>query len=292
MRTAIVVFSTHWGSVEGGVNAFNFDFVTALAREASDKHDVIAVVENSLDVDSEITLSGITFLYLDKLNLTFSKPESEIKIYDALRSMLPGKVEFWVGHDTITGEIAANSKKHSRQGFTVVFHHMNYGAYESSKDLLSGEWKDKVLKQHALLDKADIILAIGPKLFKSARDIVHKSSKKTIAEIIPGLSNIHCRHSTPHNFSIIVFGRLSERLEALKQGKLAVDAFASSVSHNDDMLTLIGVEDVGRKAEYIKSAQTFTNRRFALNISSQIHNRDELFSLLSKHTACLHHLSH
>lgn len=234
-----------WGAIKGGINCFNYDLTIACAHVLKKSKDTIiccVVPDLSEEEKRGIRSEGIIPITLSKA--VFGSPEAARFIADKIRSdkklrhYFPERCNtFCVGHDIYTGAIS-KCLADECDGWNIVFHHMDYSSYYLFKNTNAGIFNQKIENQKTILREADLVCAVGPKLFISAKGIVRAKGIQTM-EIIPGLADFNAIEETDCRFSPIVFGRVEEDNQRVKQTVLAVDAFAKALAQ-DDKLNIIG----------------------------------------------------
>lgn len=221
-KHTLVSFTCSWGYTKGGINAFNTDFLEAMANAYLDKVNIVCVVLAATEAEIEAAKEkNITLIE------SYYQPESDDTAKNVLDNihnqgiLLDPKNTIFLGHDRISGEIALLTAK-LVAGRSALIHHMSYDHYESfAEDSASA--KKKADHQASLFTKADIAIAVGPLLRDALVDMIDKA----VDMIIPGLAEIEPRTLTPKTFSMFVSGRLSEDSSRNKQGQLALAAFAT-----------------------------------------------------------------
>jgi glycosyltransferase involved in cell wall biosynthesis len=222
---SLITFASYWGSQYGGINAFNADFLEAMGIAYEGKVNVICVVNSATDKDIEDAKGKQVRL----VPLPYKPLDSHMGQAQALAAINElGKQDItfnptstiWLGHDRITGEAALAAAKQAG-GRAALIHHMSYDHYEAfAENAVTAN--DKRNQQEALFNDADILMAVGPLLRDALEDMVDGE----VNMIIPGLAAIEPKKKQPNTFSMFVSGRLSKDASKIKQGQLAVAAFA------------------------------------------------------------------
>lgn len=298
-KHTLISFTCSWGYTKGGINAFNTDFLEAMANAYLDKVHIVCVVLKATETeiqdaaDKNITLIDSHY-----------KPESNDTARNVLEKItnrgisLDPTTTIFLGHDRISGEIALLTSKLAR-GRSALIHHMSYDHYESFAEN-SESAKSKSNIQESLFKEADIPMAVGPLLSKALEDMIDKS----VDMIIPGLAEIEPRTRPLNTFSMFVSGRLDEDSSRNKQGQLALAAFATcckkakeqqypeSLINNRPKLLMRGVNFEGNDANESHYSSSEKNlNRFAEKYSDSVINlqalpytteRNELFNELRK----------
>lgn len=281
-RNRVVFVATAWGPSEGGVNSLNLDITCALAKRTS-AAVVCAVTKAS---PGDVVDAARNRVQLIEVGAPVND-SSDVILESVLRTLKSRGVDSadWVfGHDVITGPLAAKASKilGAKLG---VFHHMNYGAYK-----LLQHPPDSVLErsgaQAALLEKADLIVAVGPKLRKSAATLAPTKTGQ-ILQLVPGLAAIEPLRSPPELFSGVTFGRLERDADKVKQSALAIAGFARAASRHattvgtDPRLLVIGCPPEERERLYTIVREHAGRYLAILDIPYQT-SRDELFEQLRR----------
>jgi glycosyltransferase involved in cell wall biosynthesis len=222
----LIAFATQWGSSHGGINSFNSDFLTAFGVGYHQNAQIVCVVtEASPEALSEASRAHVKLLPLPYVPVakSFDSAIGETGVDLVMKSQIkfdPDRT-IWLGHDLITGEAALAAAK-TAGGRSAVIHHMSYSDYESvAEDSQSAQ--TKIHQQTVILEKADLVLAIGPLLRDAATDRL--STSKRVHMLIPGLAEIDPQEA-PKTFVAFLSGRLSADAARIKQGHLGVAAFA------------------------------------------------------------------
>ncbi len=216
----IVIFVNAWGTRYGGINAFNTSLCIGLAHALNDQATVWCAISDPAPGEAQLIHReyGIQVIPLGNPLTDLSS----IIANEFIQNKVGRSVDFWFGHDTITGHIATEAKRRFG-GCAVVFHHMAYSLYSSRKRGGMTECKQDIL-QRKVFQKADLIVAVGP--------LLHEHSAKFAPDeqrfmIIPGLVEDPqpvSQHPTP--FSIFLSGRLDPENDIIKNGRLGVTAFS------------------------------------------------------------------
>lgn len=230
MATRYVFFATAWSSVNGGVNSFNFDLCSAIASVGQ---SIDIFIESGSSEDQTIPANVI----LHKLPTKFINfDQRSIKFIASVISDFDHTT--WVGHDAISGG-AAIYAKNSLGGRAAVFHHMDYSNYYYLK---KQDVNSKIRTQKDLIKNADIVFAVGTRLFQNARHL--RASHLETYEIIPGVPEMPVRvqsHTFDHRVAIC--GRLDPSEDRVKNLTVAVKSAHSCLSQLETgrgSITLIG----------------------------------------------------
>lgn len=253
-----------WGPVGGGINSLNYDLVNACAEVAKEiKNTKICCVVPNLDYKqiNQLAKNGIITFGISRQ--AFSSPEAINLIYENLKKKVrcgyPENTNtFYIGHDIYTGTIAEQlAAKYG--GWSVVFHHMDYDAYYSFKKPDSAAFISKTEKQKEILSCADLIVAVGELLKDSAQD---KAPEVDIMQFIPGIADFRARQKAPNSFKGVVFGRMEEDNQCIKQIPLSIHAFAETIRQDKEC------EIIGKNATlYVIGYEANKNEALAAEVS-------------------------
>lgn len=293
MKTNIAIIATAWGTKKGGVNSFNYDYCRALGKTSSSIFNIVCIVPTANEEQIEDALtSGISLCLLSKGKEIDISEKSADEILRVFKEKYGGLPKWWIGHDVITGLTALACNSIGKDSKVAIFHHMDYSSYKG----MEGEnTESKVRLQSKLLQNADVVLSVGPKLMLSAeRKILGKPNIKHL-EIIPGLPEIEGLPALKQ-LNAISFGRISPRTDLLKQTRLAVASFgeAHSVENGgldkDDYLTIIGLEVELRDKQHkelLQLARKHAGRVVQIHGWQFSENRNELLEVLRSSSVCL-----
>ncbi|MFJ5791024.1 glycosyltransferase [Lysinibacillus sp. NPDC093197] len=243
--SSLVFIATHWGTNEGGINSFNYDFVKAIADSYKAKCKIVCVVKeaHNKDIESAKKLGIEVILIEGRFNSSV--------IFDEVKKNGHNQVICWIGHDIITGfkaiECVKLDKYLGNNSKSAVIHHMNYLKYYASKSGSGEEANQRDKLQKRVLEQADLVYAVGPYLVESAINKIRTKDNPNpeVYELIPGIADLESLE--PHgDFSGIVYGRLGGGDEIVKQGKLAIASFFKACAEdkfNNSVLTVVGLDD-------------------------------------------------
>jgi hypothetical protein len=129
----IVVLTTSWGPKHGGINSFNYDLTLALPGVLSE-HGVICVTLNAPQRDITRALrDGVTLISLGRNVGEFNTRWWE-EISRAIQTKTSlSKIDWWVGHDIKSGDIAFELMHRTKVGGVALIMHMFYDDYAFQK---------------------------------------------------------------------------------------------------------------------------------------------------------------
>lgn len=284
LMLSIVFIATQWGTNEGGINSFNYDLVKAIANTYKNQFHILCVVKEAdyKEVYDANNL-GIDILVIE------GRFNSGV-IFDEVKRNGHDKVICWVGHDTITGfkaiECANLDKYLENPSKSIVIHHMSYINYYTSK---SGDGEKAIQKnklQKKALEQADLVFAVGPYLVESAKNKLKTSKNQNpiVYEIIPGLADLE-NIILNGEFRGIVYGRLGDDDEIVKQGKLAIASFFKACTEdqfNNTILTVVGLnrEELTEKQNELQKMGYEHSNKLCNVVALPYKNREELHDIV------------
>jgi glycosyltransferase involved in cell wall biosynthesis len=298
-RPKLVFFATAWGPKHGGPNSFNTDLVQTLARSMR-SYEVICVVLNASPPECEAAAREhkVKLISLDREHEEEFDLDWAPHIAEIIESQGDyGPVEWWVGHDLITGPIAQRLAKRSGSGSLALVMHSSYDYYSDVKHPAAKAAGDKHRMQKRLFLTADVCFSIGPLLDEQLSWMVKEKMKPQM--LVPGLSVVEQSHSE-HRLCALVFGRLDWENDRIKQGRLAVAAFANAVARvkddiglgsklfRDPILKVLGIEDNEEiKQEILRMAQLRANRAVSIQMMPYTEDRQLLREVMDGVNLCL-----
>ena len=224
-----LLLATAWGPKFGGINAFNTDFAKGLATDLGENGQVFCAVFNPSGEDREAAAHcGVQLVGIDRPTDSAAYDRSwSYDVWTSFERQVPNtRIDWWVGHDVITGEAAVEGPKVARHGRSALIMHMNYLDYQAYKSGVGIKAQQKTKQQRTLFKGADKHFANGPLLRDALRDMVPAGEDVTM--LVPGFADVPVAPSS-HRFSLITFGRMDRENDRIKQGGLAVAGFASAV---------------------------------------------------------------
>lgn len=281
-RNGVIFISDAWGAKYGGVNTFNKDLCVAMGYVLpSDKKVVcliLGVIEEDLINDA---------LQQNVCLISYNKQSSNLdaKDYTIIKSRIEEKlgvctINICIGHDIFTGNNALElSKILSCKNGVIV--HTDYPVIEGLK-YKSENGISKEIFQRTIIEKADCVFAVGPRLFERVLEV----RQNCVYEIIPGLNEMG-PNSTKNHRTIMTFGRFDGSISPVKQSILACAAFGRAISMvnncKDYVLQVFGANHDDQEVSNI--ANRFAKKRVSVIIKSYTENRNELFKALQNNCA-------
>ncbi len=224
-KRTLVVIADGWGPSFGGINAFNLDFCLALGRLLRGTVRVICLTSPVDDeTRAEAASEGVVLVSLS----VFNRNDLSKTVEDACAALHNEGVEhvdLTIGHDVVTGPVALGLRA-AIGGRAAIIHHMSYGSYQGVKGTgLNARAKEE--EQRTTLRAADTVLAVGPLLQHSARELCGGTPPVTM--LVPGLADIAPTTDREGMFRAIAFGRLGAEDDRIKQGTLAAASYGEFV---------------------------------------------------------------
>lgn len=298
----IIFIATNWGPKHGGINSLNYDICKNLGFSILRKDLLIdCVVSNATNEDIlEAKKFNINLISLE-LDIQFDTSKAIIEKIEKI--VTDSNVQFYwvVGHDIFTSThaklikiaIEANTKNRC---INVSIHHMDYSAYEGFRKRPNEEITAKIKSQKSILNSADIVIGIGPKLYNSAKNKVRKKEIK-IYELLPGMQEIESASIIGSNdLKAITFGRYDRETDIIKQISLVAAGFGEARNlyidaiGRDATLTIVGITKNNQQAEANELRDilgSYAKRQSAINCFPYTENRQELYGELQGNHVCL-----
>ncbi|MGB1026112.1 MAG: glycosyltransferase family 4 protein, partial [Rhodospirillaceae bacterium] len=300
MLTNIISLTDAWGVAHGGINSFNTDFCKALGRGHPSDYRLTCVVRSASQED-------ITDAKIHGVHLVSSDPDQTEKglsvegILGALTAQgrRPDKNDVIIGHDIISGEVACAVAKQTGARSAVI-RHMIYQAYHTEKSGKAESTNAKHNEQRQLFKQCDLAFAVGPYMADHTQNFFALEDTRTVVTLIAGLEDIEVNHKPKVSFNGITFGRINAQDDIIKQGILAVTAFAKAVHSYAEMTSasvqstfhLYGLSDTEKEKQQeldkIKSAVKSQTKGW-INIVPAPYtlNRNQLIQDLQEKHVCL-----
>jgi len=291
----VILLATNWNYTDGGINSFNFDFALALGKKTINTSYKVVCLSYRSVLHDLVTIAAQNNVIIASLDLATDVDlgiEHMPQIVDVISKFDDAKFFYFIGHDALTGPLATTLNSDNRfPSNSVVIHHMDYESYYAIKgDNTPDEMDEKFFSQTKILNRADFVIAIGPKLRTSALSKVKNAQK--VSMLIPGVQNI-----SPNDFiekiSAITFGRYDIRNDRLKQMALAARAFAEFVAElagaerKDATLKVIGITEIQQQQEFIKMATEGIEPYINIITLPYSADRGDLFRHLVDSNVCL-----
>lgn len=288
----VAVIQTAWGSKFGGINSFSTELCRALA-ETLIAHRIVCVCLNASNEDhANARGSGVTLI---SLNVPDGKGAEEIpdNIRAAFHKSEIEHVEWWIGHDVITGPHALGCKERVQGSRAAVLMHMSYSDYAFIKHAPEDAAiiAQRTEAQRTTLSSADVGFAVGPLLFDRLIAIRDRASFM----VVPGLVDLAPTLANPDRLHAITFGRFDSSESLIKQAPLVVAAFARAfrIGVETNNLTLKGarLRLIGTPNEVIVQLRALANLEAGRVVNIEAHDfiddKAQLQRLLHECNICL-----
>jgi glycosyltransferase involved in cell wall biosynthesis len=270
----IVLLSTAWGPRHGGINSFNHAFAIGLAREGQSAVRVFCAVLNPSDPDigSASAIHNVTLIPIrrkgepDRLDRAWAHELVQI----LKRDHDVHHVDWWVGHDLISGEMAVAGREAVPGSKVALIKHTSHIDFTGTKHGDASRAMEYDQEQLNLFCQADRHYAVGPKLRAALRDQL--TAPKHVTMLVPGLPEHIVQNPAQHTFTAIVFGRMDRLNDRIKQGRLAVAGFASACKAGEETrlaanprIHVFGIDQTGSQED--QSIRALANERMpGLNV--------------------------
>lgn len=292
----LVGIATSWGSQHGGINTFNYELLTNIAKAMPENSIGCIVINASIEQKNDAAKNNIILINLGKSSETEYDTLWVNYIKDKLEENYNLRELKWlVGHDVFTGGIALDLKDKLRKGKTAIIMHSSYEDYENIKSRSTWNKNTKSEKTNAqknIFKKADVCIAIGPLLKERLSEMGLKDPKM----LVPGLNVIEGITHSSQKISALIFGRFELGKSRLKQENLAFHGFCKAISQQGDYhstlshpsLKLIGVQDVENiKSEVEEVIDEKAGRIFEHSILPYLNDRDTLRTHMEGVNLCM-----
>ncbi len=307
MEKIIVLIGTAWGAKHGGINVLNTDLAIAITGVLQPNiYKVVSIAVNPFVTElDEAEKWGVHLVSLKESDhKEFIEEERAEEIVSRVKEKMntEGQILYFIGHDIVTGFAAIAASKLVDGSKSVVVRHMDYWSYMMYRTLNGLDTLQRDKKQKWVTQEADIVFAVGPKLYERAEFHRKKVNRSSVVQIIPGLPKINGFDFIQPSFAGITFGRFDSVNDRIKLGSLAVAGFCYAASDRslahlygkDPSFTIIGIGD--EEKEKFKSLAIKYSKKGSAKSSYRVPNivpinyledRELLFDHLSEQTVCL-----
>ena len=292
---AIVFIATAWERNNGGINSINNSLLKSLSKVISTDQQnwrlFCVVTQQSEDADK------IEEIFAD-YKITLFKTSNPITSTRLRKEMSKTNFNqyFFIGHDVITGDYANKLRdRYGSNAVSIIFHHMDYKKYYYLREKEPVKIREKELLQKKIIPAADIIVPIGPSLTKSAQDLCKDARREQLTkihEINPGMEDIEPIEGAHNIHKVILFGRLEDKNNAVKQIELAVDAlgkYLSEPNDNEIIIKCFGYTDneaVNQK-KLMDEICKASGKAISITANSYINDEKELFDEIASASLCI-----
>lgn len=299
MKNTVIFIDNRFGYQKGGCSTFNYELCMALRQITMEDVDIVAVIINCSQEDRvrelEIAAENLGIHVID-VNISNNPNEminSECQqVLSVVCSQLAASEDIhqekmiWVGHDIFTGEYAIRMATYGG-GRSVICIHTDYDTIEGLKGV-NREGIIKENRQRKIIQSADIVFAVGPRLLERVQEI--RTAK--VYELIPGMPVID-DEEIYNERAVIVYGRFEEKVAQVKQAYLALAAFGRAIAimnnNKDYVLHIIGSPQNDKKEEQLRAiAERYAEgRKLSINFQQYTQDRQYLFDCIKNNCAGL-----
>lgn len=289
----IFFISTAWGKNNGGINTINYGLIKSLRPVMVNNWKLFCIITQEKadsdiieDVEREV---GVTLIYT-------KTPVTSTNLRRVLSENCFEQL-FFVGHDIITGEYANQLRNKYNNATSIIFHHMNYSSYYYLRENDPEKIREKESLQKKIIPYADIVVPIGPLLAGSAKDLCIDARRDKVTEIhelIPGLEDIAPIDKIHENHTVILFGRIEDKNNCVKQIELAVDALATYVKKYEDRNVKLTIKCFGyaddsqiNQKKLQEEVYKVASQTIPITANSYITDEEELFNTLATASLCI-----
>lgn len=180
---------------------------------------------------------------------------------------------------------------------SILFHHMKYSNYYYLREDDPAKIREKESLQKNIIPYADIVVSIGPLLKESAHDLCIDARRDNITEVyelIPGLEDINPIKKIHRNHTVVLFGRLEDKNNCIKQIELAVDALATYIQkygNNAGGLTIkcYGYADDSQvnQKKLQQEVNSIAKQTIPITANEYITDEEELHEILATASLCI-----
>ena len=267
-KLQVTILASEWGSTKGGLSTINRELAIQLAKYSY--VEVTFFLPKCSDEDKKAADShGISILQAARLP-GFNELDQLCFPPEDLR------IDVVVGHGIKLGRQAQVICKFHKCKWVQVVHTDSeelgmYKCYE--KPIETGEEKHSI--EVELCQKADFVVAVGPKLTEAFRRYL-TWSKKDVFEFTPGVfadfSGIHVATVKRKHCCVLVFGRGDAEDFELKGFDIAARSVAAL---SDTFLYFVGVPQ-GKHGEIAKRFADLGIPKHRHKVRSYLNNREDL----------------
>jgi glycosyltransferase involved in cell wall biosynthesis/tetratricopeptide (TPR) repeat protein len=205
----VLAVATEWQSSNGGVSTFNRELCIGLSSAG---YRVYCLVPGASSEEAESAKKGGVELVRPP-----SSPGLDQRALLLLRPELPAGIipDLIIGHDRVTGPAAyALKSNHFRQSLLIQVIHTAPGEIEWYKDHATGPSaavtaEEREIIQTDLAGNADLVVAVGPLLYREMSTSLVASSKP-VMQLNPGIGEPVATRQIPLSVECLVLGRTDD----------------------------------------------------------------------------------
>jgi len=289
----VIFISDQFGYRSGGSNTVNIELCIALKQIARGEDEIVSLVINCEDgcrikaLEERAQELRIQLVHQNILEKEISEKECDeiCRRIFGYENEEGWKNAVWIGHDIFTGHHAIRLARFTKS-ISVAVIHTDYDTIEGLKGV-NNQGFVKEGNQRWIIEQADKVFAVGPRLMERVREI----RESEIYELIPGLSFFQ-ENQIFNNRAIITYGRFEETVAQVKQVRLVLAAFGRAVdimnNNRDYVLHIIGTADREEEKRLRGIAEEYANgRRLSINFLNYTQDRKRLYSYLKNNCAGL-----
>lgn len=288
----VFFIATVWGRNNGGINSINYALLKSFSKIVSSEWKVYCVLtQEKADsdlIDEVESNSGIILIN--------TKTPSTSRNIRRIISEKNFEQLFFIGHDIITGEYANKLRSAYENSMSILFHHMHYGSYYYLREDNPAKIREKENLQKSIIPYANIVVSIGPLLKESAHDLCideRRDGETEIHELIPGLEDITPIEKIHKNHTVILFGRLEDKNNCIKQIELAVDALATYMQKENNLgiptIKCYGYADDSQvnQRKLQSEVSSIAGKAISITANGYITGEEELHEILATASLCI-----
>ena len=277
----VTILADEWKSLKGGLSTFNRELAIHLAS-CSDTKLTVLVPHGACGEEEKAKAEKEKVSIIEAEELIASSPHEEL--------FFPPedlKIDVIIGHGVKLGRQAQIIRRSMKCMWVQVVHTApaELGMYKRCSNAVTQSGVKNKLEVD-LCKKADLVMAVGPKLKGFYSDqLRHGQSVITyVMEFTPGimreLNGVELSPNENHKFQVLMFGRGDDEDFELKGYDIAAKAFASHKLKNDSYhLTFVGAAP-GKEDEFANKIIEYKMSKNQLSVEEYIKDRDRLKELL------------
>ncbi|MBW9051012.1 glycosyltransferase family 4 protein [Rhizobium mesosinicum] len=224
----IVAVATAWGNREGGINSFNYSFLSGLSALRLDHKLVCVVTDVNNDERHDAEKKGVHVLRVSGVENGRPTDASSYEIVEWLtkNGFDPRQDSVFIGHDIVTGSVAVKAAERCG-GRVALIHHMAYEEYQNLRGGLGEKTGLNFDRQQQLFETPHAtVFGVGTYLAEKAGSLGGKQPHV----LIPGFPEQFERNSALNNqLRIAIAGRFTPDQEPLKQAALPIEALGKAI---------------------------------------------------------------
>ena len=277
----VTILADEWKSLKGGLSTFNRELAIHLAS-CSDTKLTVFVPHGACGEEEKAKAEKEEVSIIEAEELIASSPHEEL--------FFPPeglKIDVIIGHGVKLGRQAQNIRRSMKCMWVQVVHTAaaELGMYKRCSNAVTQSGVKNELEVD-LCKKADLVMAVGPKLKGFYSDQLRHGQRVItyVMEFTPGimreLNGVELSPNENHKFQVLMFGRGDDEDFELKGYDIAAKAFAShKLKNNSYHLTFVGAAP-GKEDEFADKIIEYKMSKNQLSVEEYIKDRDRLKELL------------